>query len=93
LRRFTAYKFDQQPAGHENVIFGLVYLPFVSAIPAGADDRWSKEVIVVLNRLRKLVFRVRSQSPNARFGDSLRRVNRLARLMTIMQRKPGRKAS
>jgi hypothetical protein len=55
--------------------------------------RISQEVIVVLNRLRKLVFRVRSQSPNARFGDSLRRVNRLARLMTIMQRKPGRKAS
>jgi len=48
--------------------------------------------IVVLNRLRKLVFRVRSQSPTACFGDSLRRVNHVARLMTIMQRKRARKA-
>ena len=49
--------------------------------------------ITVLSRLRKLVFRMRRQLPAARLADSLRRVNRLARLMTVMQQRPRRKAA
>jgi hypothetical protein len=41
----------------------------------------------VLSRLRKLVFKIRHRSPAARFADSMRRVNRLARLMTVMQQR------
>jgi hypothetical protein len=44
----------------------------------------------VLSRLRKLVFKIRS--PTARFTESMRRVNRLARLMAIMQQRARRKA-
>jgi hypothetical protein len=45
----------------------------------------------VLSRLRKLVFKIRHQSPAARFAESMRRVSRLARLMTIIQAKGSRK--
>jgi hypothetical protein len=38
---------------------------------------------MVLSRLQKLVFRIRHQAPAARFTDSLLRVGRLARLMTV----------
>jgi len=41
----------------------------------------------VLSRLRKLVFKIRHRSPNARFAESMRRVNRLARLMTVIQQR------
>jgi hypothetical protein len=41
--------------------------------------------VSLLSRLRKLVFKIRHRSPAARFAESMRRVNRLARLMTIIQ--------
>ena len=40
----------------------------------------------MLSRLRKLVFGIRSRSQADRIVEQLRRVNRLARLMAIMQR-------
>jgi hypothetical protein len=46
----------------------------------------------VLSRLRKLVFKIRHQTPAARFAETFRRVNRLARLMTVIQQKGRRKA-
>jgi hypothetical protein len=46
---------------------------------------------ILLGRLRKLVFKIRQQSRAARFVDSIRRVNRLARLMTTIQKKPHQK--
>lgn len=46
---------------------------------------------MLLGRLRKLVFHVRHRTPAARFTESVRRVNRLARLMVMMQRRPPRK--
>jgi hypothetical protein len=39
----------------------------------------------VLSRLRKIVLKIRRQASAARFVESLRRVNRLARLMTVIQ--------
>jgi hypothetical protein len=45
----------------------------------------------VLSHLRKLVFKIRHQTPAARFGESMRRVNRLARLLTVIQAKGRRK--
>jgi hypothetical protein len=39
-----------------------------------------------------LVFKIRHQTPAARFAETLRRVNRLARLMTVIQQKGRRKA-
>jgi hypothetical protein len=42
---------------------------------------------IMLGRLRKLVFNIRHRTPAARFADSVRRVTRLARLMTAMQKK------
>ncbi len=46
----------------------------------------------MLGRLRKLVFHIRHRTPAARFSDSVRRVSRLARLMSLMQRRASRKA-
>jgi len=46
----------------------------------------------MLNRLRKLVFDIRHRTPSARLAESLRRVNRLARLMTVIQQRERRKA-
>jgi hypothetical protein len=45
----------------------------------------------VLSRLRKLVFKIRHETPAARFAESIRRVSRLARLMTVIQAKGRRK--
>ena len=45
----------------------------------------------MLSRLRKLVFKIRHRSPTARFAESMRRVNRLARLMTVIQQRGRRK--
>ena len=39
--------------------------------------------VTILSRLRKLVFNIRHRTPAARLAESLRRVNRLARLMTV----------
>lgn len=46
----------------------------------------------MLTRLRKLVFHIRYRAPAARFAESIRRVNRLVRLMSTMQRRSPRKA-
>jgi len=46
---------------------------------------------ILLSRLRKLVFKIRQQTPAARFAESMRRVNRLARLMSVIQAKGRRK--
>jgi hypothetical protein len=46
---------------------------------------------IVLSRLRKLVFKIRHKTSAGRFAESMRRVNRLARLMTIMQQRGRRK--
>jgi hypothetical protein len=44
----------------------------------------------MLSRLRKLVFNIRRQRRAERYVEIMRRLNRLARLMTVMQRKsPG----
>jgi hypothetical protein len=47
----------------------------------------------VLHRLRKLVFKIRHKTSTMRFAESMRRVTRVARLMTVIQqrgrRKPG----
>jgi hypothetical protein len=40
----------------------------------------------VLSRLRKSVFKIRHQTPAARFAESMRRVTRLARLMTAISK-------
>jgi hypothetical protein len=45
---------------------------------------------MVLNRLRNLIFKMRRRSAGARFAEIMRRVNRMARLMTVIQKKPGR---
>jgi hypothetical protein len=45
----------------------------------------------VLSRLRKLVFKIRRQASASRFAESLRRVNRLAHLMTVIQQKGRRR--
>ena len=39
----------------------------------------------MLSRLRKLVFAIRKRTGQSHLADSLRRVNRLARLMSVMQ--------
>ena len=41
----------------------------------------------MLGLLRKLVFEILHQFPASRFAESMRRINRLARLMTIVQHK------
>jgi hypothetical protein len=46
----------------------------------------------VLSRLRKLVFKIRNRSPATRFIESMRRVNRLARLMAVIKTAKGRRA-
>jgi len=46
----------------------------------------------VLSRLRKLVFKIRNRSPATRFVESMRRVSRLARLMTAIKTAKGRRA-
>jgi hypothetical protein len=46
----------------------------------------------VLSRLRKLVFKIRHKTSTGRFAESMRRVMRLARLMTIIQQRGRRKA-
>lgn len=40
----------------------------------------------ILNRIRKLVFKIRSRTRAGRFAENIRRVNRMARLMTIVRR-------
>jgi hypothetical protein len=45
----------------------------------------------VLSRLRKLVFKIRHKNSAGRFAESMRRVNRFTRLMTIMQLRSRRK--
>jgi hypothetical protein len=45
----------------------------------------------MLSRLRKLVFKIRHKTPAGRFAESMRRINRFARLMTIMQQRDRRK--
>ena len=40
----------------------------------------------MLNRLRSIVFKIRRQAPAAPLSESIRRMNRLARLMTIESR-------
>jgi hypothetical protein len=45
----------------------------------------------VLSRLRKMVFKIRRKTSAGRFAESLGRVNRLARLMTVMQQRGRRK--
>ena len=45
----------------------------------------------MLSRLRKLVFSIQHRAPAVHFTESIRRVNRLARLMSMMQRRPPRK--
>ena len=42
----------------------------------------------MLGRLRKLVFNIRHRSSTPHFVESIRRLNRLARLMTIVRRTP-----
>ena len=44
----------------------------------------------MLSRLRNLVFNIRRRTRSDRFVGMVRRMNRLARLMTVMQRKPRR---
>jgi hypothetical protein len=44
----------------------------------------------MLYRLRNLIFKMERQSRGARFAEIIRRVNRMARLMTVV--KPGRKS-
>jgi hypothetical protein len=46
----------------------------------------------MLNRLRKLVFNIRHRTSAARLTESLHRMNRLARLMTVMRQRGRRKA-
>jgi hypothetical protein len=45
----------------------------------------------VLSRLRKIVFKIRRRTSAACFAESIRRVNRLARLMTIIQQRGRRR--
>jgi hypothetical protein len=45
----------------------------------------------MLSRLRKLVFKIRHKNSAGPFAESMRRVSRLARLMTIMQQGRRRK--
>jgi hypothetical protein len=45
----------------------------------------------LLSRLRKLVFAIRKRTGESRLADSLRRMNRLARLMSVMQGRRGGK--
>src|SRR4051794_16899910 len=47
----------------------------------------------LLNRLRSIVFKIRRQAPAAPLGESIRRMRRLARLMTVIQRSRRRKAN
>jgi hypothetical protein len=47
----------------------------------------------VLSRLRNVVFKIRRQAPAAPLAESIRRMNRLARLMTVIQRSRRRKAN
>ncbi len=42
----------------------------------------------MLGRLRKLVFNIRHRSSTPHFLESMRRLNRFARLMTIVRRAP-----
>jgi hypothetical protein len=42
----------------------------------------------MLGRLRKLVFNIRHRSSTPHFVESIRRLNRLARLMTICSTNP-----
>jgi len=49
------------------------------------EESLSKGGTGMLSRLRKLVFKVRSQHGAERLVETMRRLNRLARLMTIMQ--------
>ena len=44
----------------------------------------------MLSRLRKLVFAIRKRTGESGLADSLRRMNRLARLMSVMQGRQGR---
>jgi hypothetical protein len=39
----------------------------------------------MLSRLREIVFHIQRRSPGARFAESIRRVIRLARLMTAVR--------
>jgi hypothetical protein len=45
----------------------------------------------MLSRLRKLVFKIRHKNSAGPFAENMRRVSRLARLMTIMQQRRRRK--
>jgi hypothetical protein len=45
----------------------------------------------LLSRLRKLVFAIRKRTGQSHLADSLRRMNRLARLMSVMQGRRGGK--
>ena len=47
----------------------------------------------MLTRLRNIVFKIRRQAPTAPLGETIRRMNRLARLMTVIQRSRHRKAN
>jgi hypothetical protein len=49
------------------------------------------DAVTMLGRLRKLVFSIQHRRSAVRFAESLRRVTRLARLMTIIQQKQCRK--
>jgi hypothetical protein len=45
----------------------------------------------MLSRLRNLIFKMRGRTPGARFADIMRRVNRMARLMAVVQTNAGLK--
>ena len=45
----------------------------------------------MLSRLRKLVFAIRKRTGQSHLADSLRRMNRLARLMSVLQGRRGGK--
>jgi hypothetical protein len=46
--------------------------------------------MIVLSRLRNVIFKPRRRSPDARFADIMRRVNRMARLLSTAKTKPSK---
>jgi hypothetical protein len=53
------------------------------------DFEWGCRIM--LSRLRKLAFKIRHKNSAGRFAESMRRVNRLARLMAIIHQRSRRK--
>jgi hypothetical protein len=59
----------------------------LSPIPPNDVAGAGSTLVATLSRLRKLVFKIRHKTSAGRFAESMRRVNRLARLMSIMQQR------